>query len=188
MPATSFPLAVICGLGAGVLIGYLIYRGGNTTSLQLFLVISTCFLYLVAAGLFSKGVWNLEQNAWVKLAGEGAAEAGAGPGSYDIRNSVWHVNCCSPLENGDGGWGIFNSLFGWQNSATYGSVISYNIYWLAVIVGFLVLGFREKNGRWPLQKSRPAVAEDGESENSDGVAAGKKDEGATRSAVREISE
>jgi high-affinity iron transporter len=92
LPATSFPLAVLCGLGAGALVGYFIYKGGNRTSLQVFLVISTCFLYLVAAGLFSKGVWNLEQNAWVKLAGEGAAEAGAGPGSYDIRKSVWHVN------------------------------------------------------------------------------------------------
>lgn len=26
LPATSFPLAVICGLGAGVLVGYLIYK------------------------------------------------------------------------------------------------------------------------------------------------------------------
>lgn len=26
MPATAFPLAVICGLGAGILVGYLIYR------------------------------------------------------------------------------------------------------------------------------------------------------------------
>jgi high-affinity iron transporter len=92
LPATSFPLAVLCGLGAGALVGWFIYKGGNRTSLQVFLVISTCFLYLVAAGLFSKGVWNLEQNAWVKLAGEGAVEAGAGPGSYDIRKSVWHVN------------------------------------------------------------------------------------------------
>jgi high-affinity iron transporter len=96
LPATSFPLAVVCGLGAGGLIGYLIYKGGNKTSLQIFLVISTCFLYLVAAGLFSKGVWNLEQDAWVRLAGEGAAEAGAGPGSYDIRKSVWHINVSHP--------------------------------------------------------------------------------------------
>lgn len=143
LPATSFPLAVICGLGAGALIGWLIYKGGNKTSLQIFLVISTCFLYLVAAGLFSKGVWDLEQNAWVKLAGEGAAEAGAGPGSYDIRKTVWHVNCCSPGENGSGGWGIFNSLFGWQNTATYGSVISYNLYWIVVIAGFLFMGWKE---------------------------------------------
>ncbi|KAF2119959.1 plasma membrane iron permease, partial [Lophiotrema nucula] len=143
LPAKSFPLAVICGLLAGIAVGYLIYRGGNRTSLQIFLVISTCFLYLVAAGLFSKGVWDFEMNAYVKLAGEGAAEAGAGPGSYDIRKSVWHVNCCSPLENGDGGWGIFNSLFGWQNSATYGSVISYNLYWLTVIIGFLLMMYQE---------------------------------------------
>lgn len=92
LPATSFPLAVLCGLGAGALVGYLIYKGGNRTSLQIFLVISTCFLYLVAAGLFSKGVWDLEMNAWVKLVGDEAAEGGAGPGSYDIRKSVWHVN------------------------------------------------------------------------------------------------
>lgn len=145
LPAKSFPLAVVCGIGLGALIGYLIYKGGNKTSMQIFLVVSTCFLYLVAAGLFSKGVWNLEQNVWVKLAGEGVVEAGSGPGSYDIRKSVWHVNCCSPSEggNGSGGWGIFNSLFGWQNSATYGSVISYNLYWLVVIIGFVYMARTE---------------------------------------------
>jgi high-affinity iron transporter len=29
LPATAFPLAVACGLGAGALIGYLLYRCGN---------------------------------------------------------------------------------------------------------------------------------------------------------------
>ncbi|KAJ4288631.1 high-affinity iron permease [Kalmusia sp. IMI 367209] len=188
LPATSFPLAVICGLGAGILVGYLIYKGGNKTSLQIFLVASTCFLYLVAAGLFSRGVWDLETNAWVKLAGEGAVEAGAGPGSYDIRKSVWHVNCCSPGENGDGGWGIFNSLFGWENSATYGSVISYNLYWLVVIVGFLVMGFREKNERYPFQKAQPAASRDVESESSDGVIEKKGASGAPRAEVHEVKE
>lgn len=186
LPATAFPLAVICGLGAGILIGYLIYLGGHRTSLQIFLVASTCFLYLVAAGLFSKGVWDLETNAWRKLAGEGAVEAGAGPGSYDIRQSVWHVDCCTPDSNGDGGWGIFNSLFGWQNSATYGSVISYNLYWLAVIAGFLVLGFRERNGHYPFQRAKRVDVEDSESESSGGVVEKKGAAGAPRSEVREI--
>ncbi|KAH8731691.1 plasma membrane iron permease [Phaeosphaeriaceae sp. PMI808] len=184
LPATSFPLAVLCGLGAGALVGYLIYKGGNKTSLQIFLVISTCFLYLVAAGLFSKGVWSLEQDAWVKIAGEGAAEAGAGPGSYDIRKSVWHVNCCSPGEKGDGGWGIFNSLFGWQNSATYGSVISYNLYWVVVIAGFLYMGLKEN-------KETTTTNEEDTSETSSGheVLSGKKTsaEGITvGSAVKEV--
>jgi high-affinity iron transporter len=79
-------------------------------------------------GLFSKAVWNFEMNAWSKLTGGDAAETGSGPGSYDIRQSVWHVNCCNPELNGGGGWGIFNSILGWTNSATYGSVISYNLY------------------------------------------------------------
>ncbi len=31
-------------------------------SIQVFLIISTCFLYLVAAGLFSRAVWDFETN------------------------------------------------------------------------------------------------------------------------------
>ena len=31
-------------------------RGGNMASIQTFLIASTCFLYLVAAGLFSKAI------------------------------------------------------------------------------------------------------------------------------------
>ena len=152
LPATSIPLAVACGLAAGCLVGYLIYKGGNLAPLQLFLIISTCFLYLVAAGLFSRGVWYLEVNAWNKLAAGGGSEAGSGPGSYDIRKSVWHVNCCNPDLNGGGGWGIFNAILGWQNSATYGSVISYNLYWIAVISGFVLMRWKEKRGSWPSLK------------------------------------
>ena len=118
----------------------------------------------------------------------GAAEAGAGPGSYDIRKSVWHVNCCSPGENGDGGWGIFNSLFGWQNSATYGSVISYNLYWLVVIAGFLVMGFRERQGRYPFQKAKVTVSGDAVSDESGGVVGKKALGGGTKAEVREVSE
>lgn len=99
-------------------------------------------------------------NAWSKLTGGDAAETGSGPGSYDIRKSVWHVNCCNPELNGGGGWGIFNSLFGWTNSATYGSVISYNLYWLTVIVAFACLGFYEKRGHWPLMKPKARSTDD----------------------------
>lgn len=56
------------------------------------------------------------------------------------------------MVNGGGGWGIFNALFGWQNSATNGSVISYNVYWIAIVVGFALLGYNEKAGHWPLVK------------------------------------
>lgn len=191
LPASSIPLPTVVGLAAGLLVGYLVYRGGNAAPLQVFLIASTCFLYLVAAGLFSRAVWHFEQNAWNKRTGGDAAETGSGPGSYDITKSVWHVNCCNPLVNGGGGWGIFNAILGWQNSATYGSVISYNLYWLAVITGFVLLRFKETRGRWPFQRRRlvQPVADDEASSNSSSsdLAAGKETGKVNAQSQREIS-
>jgi len=64
------------------------------------------------------------------------------------------VNCCSPEINGGGGWGVFNAIFGWTNSATYGSVISYNLYWVAVAIAFFCMRYFEKKGHWPLMKPK----------------------------------
>ncbi|KAK4188826.1 high-affinity iron transporter [Podospora australis] len=153
-PATSIPLAVICGIAVGVGVGWLLYKGGSTTKLKLFMVLSTCLLYIVAAGLFSRAVWFFEQQKWNELVGGDAAEVGDGPGSYDIDQSVWHVNCCSPTLNGGSGWGFLNAIFGWTNSATYGSVISYNVYWIVVILSFIVMRYREVNHHWPLIKKK----------------------------------
>lgn len=66
--------------------------------MQIFLVVSTCLLYLVAAGLFSRGVGFFEQQQWNNVIGGDAAELGDGPGTYDIDKAVWHVNVrLSPL-------------------------------------------------------------------------------------------
>jgi high-affinity iron transporter len=62
--------------------------------------------------------------------------------------------CCSPVANGGSGWGFLQAVFGWTNSATYGSVISYNVYWLVVIAGFLTMRFYEVKGHWPLMKPK----------------------------------
>jgi high-affinity iron transporter len=125
-------------------------RGGSSASLQYFLIISTCFLYLVSAGLFSRAVGYFETNAWNNIIGGDASETGSGPGSYDIRQSVWHVNCCNPELNGGGGWGIFNALFGWTNSATYGSVLAYNLYWVVIILTYLAMRCQEQRGYIPV--------------------------------------
>ncbi len=69
-----------------------LFRSGSSTKLQIFLVASTCLLYLVAAGLFSRAVWSFETQQWNNLVGGDAAELGNGPGSYDVDKSVWHVN------------------------------------------------------------------------------------------------
>lgn len=150
-PASSFPLPVIVGLICGILVGMALYYFGSSISIQIFLIISTSILYLIAAGLFSRGIWFFETYTYNRATGGDASENGSGPGTYDIKKSVWHVNCCNPER--DNGWDVFNALLGWQNSATYGSVISYNIYWLAIIFTIYLLWFEERNGHLPLMKN-----------------------------------
>ncbi|KAI3332768.1 iron permease FTR1/Fip1/EfeU [Ustulina deusta] len=173
-PATAVPLPVVVGLIAGVVAGYILYRGGTTTRLQYFLVVSTCLLYLVGAGLFSRAVWYLEAQQWNNVVGGDAAELGSGPGSYDVDKSVWHVNCCNPELNGGGGWGIFNAILGWTNSATYGSVIAYNLYWVAIVIALGVMRYREVKGHWPLFQTKKSSAVAGPAELSEEEGSGAK--------------
>ncbi|SPO19748.1 probable high-affinity iron permease [Ustilago trichophora] len=137
LPATSIPLPAIVGLAVGLLIGYLIFRSGNVLSVRIFLVFSTCFLLLIASGMASRSVYYLQFYAYVRLVGDSAAESGNGPGSYNSQGYIWHFNCCNPEANKGGtGWGILNSLVGWNNTATYGSVFMYVGYWF-VVAGYL---------------------------------------------------
>lgn len=164
-PATAFPLAVICGLLAGTAVGLCLYFGGNQMAMQYFLIASTCFLYLIGSGLFSKAVWFLQFYSFASKAGGDVAESGSGPGSYNPHWTVWHVNCCNPLT--DNGWMIFNALFGWQNFGTYGSVISYCAYWIALMLVIAALMYEEKKGYLPIigkfrRKKKLSQAEEAE--------------------------
>ncbi|KAK5045366.1 hypothetical protein LTR84_009229 [Exophiala bonariae] len=150
LPATAFPIPVITGILSGLLVGFLIYRGGNQMTIQYFLIASTCVLYLIAAGMFSKAIWSLQFWNFQRKVGSDVAEAGDGPGSYNIDQTVWHVNCCNPER--DHGWDVFNAILGWQNTGTYGSVISYNIYWLFIIVAICFMLYEERAGEIPLRK------------------------------------
>jgi high-affinity iron transporter len=53
---------------------------------------------------------------------------------------------------------VFNALFGWTNSATYGSVLSYNLYWIVIMLGFAALRYKETRGHWPLLKAKKSVS------------------------------
>ncbi|KAM9933502.1 hypothetical protein OXX80_006879 [Metschnikowia pulcherrima] len=144
--------AAIVAMAIGSAVGIALYRSGNTLSLQVFLIVSTCFLYLVAAGLFSKGIWNFELQRFIDMCGGmDVSETGHGPGSYDISTSVWHVNCCNGEMAEDGVfWMLFTAVFGWTNSATYGSVFGYILYWFAVVLVFNSLRYEERYGRLPI--------------------------------------
>ena len=46
---------------------------------------------------------------------------------------------------------------GWNNTATVGSVLAYNLYWLVVIMGFILMRYHEVKGHWPLMKPKGAA-------------------------------
>jgi high-affinity Fe2+/Pb2+ permease len=102
----------------------------------------TNLMLLIGAGLFSKAIWSFQENAFNNLLGADVDDAGGdGPGSYDVRGNVWHLDCCNPET--DMPWGIFNAVLGWTNSATQGSVLSYVFYWVMVIVVLVYMKFKE---------------------------------------------
>ncbi|CEP63965.1 high-affinity iron permease FTR1 LALA0_S09e06524g [Lachancea lanzarotensis] len=149
--ASAYPLPVVVGLIAGSLVGFILYYGTSTSSMQVFLVASTCILYLISAGLFSRGAWYFENYRFNKASGGDASEGGDGNGSYNIRKAVYHVNCCNPeLDNG---WDVFNALLGWQNTGYLSSMLCYNIYWLCLIIVVGLMMFEEKRGHLPFCKN-----------------------------------
>lgn len=143
-PATSIPLAAIIGLICGLLVGYIIYASSSRTSLSAFLVASTSLLLLIGAGLFSKAVGAFERHRFNGKVGGDVAEAGNGPGSYDVVGNIWHLDCCNPENKTDAlGWSIFNAIFGWSNNGSVGTVLSYIFYWIAVVIALVVMKHQE---------------------------------------------
>jgi hypothetical protein len=65
-------------------------------------------------------------------------------GSRCAADGYRHVNCCNPEDTSNGGWGIFNAILGWQNSATIGSVVSYCVYWIFVTAALIVMRIDER--------------------------------------------
>ncbi|KAF8630302.1 hypothetical protein AX15_003014 [Amanita polypyramis BW_CC] len=143
--ATSIPIAAIVGLIAGLIVGFIIYQFASRSTLTIFMVVMTNLLLLIGAGLFSKATWSLERNKWRLLLGGNRDDAiGDGPGTYPVQGSVWHLECCNPENKfDDQGWTIFNAILGWTNSATYGSILSYVFYWIAVMAVLVYMKFKE---------------------------------------------
>lgn len=137
---------MIMGFICGCLIGAVIYRGGSLVKFRWFFILATAILYLVSAGLLSKGVGFLEQYAWNQVIGGEAAEEGGDVIGYKVTTAVWHVSWGDPEKyDSAGGWQIFNAILGWNNTATIGSIVSYCLYWLLVAAALVYFFFDEKN-------------------------------------------
>ncbi|KAJ2337529.1 high-affinity iron permease [Coemansia sp. RSA 2681] len=159
--AKSIPLAVVVGLICGSIVGYFIYRTGNAMSFHWFFVVSTCFLYLIAAGLMAKSVGYFEENAFAKYAGADPDAAGV----IDVRVNVWALDYGNPEAKDNNGWGIFNAILGWTNVATFGTIISYCLYWAALAAYLVILGIHEK--RVDRRQAITATKEETSSEEMD---------------------
>ncbi|KAF9260573.1 iron permease FTR1 [Marasmius fiardii PR-910] len=148
-PATSIPIAAIVGIVAGLTCGWLLYQFASRATLRMFLITLTSFLLLIGAGLFSRSIGSFQQHAFNSLLGAEIDDAGGdGPGSYDVRGNVWHLNCCNPENKfGNQGWSVFNAIFGWNNNATIGTVLGYVFYWIAVMVTLVWMKFSEGRTR-----------------------------------------
>ncbi|KAI0252946.1 iron permease FTR1 [Lactifluus subvellereus] len=144
-PAASIPIAAITGIVCGLICGFVIYTFASRSTLSIFLVVMTNFILLIGSGLFSKAIKFLQKYEFNRLLGADADSlSGDGPGTFDVRGNVWHLDCCNSENYLDGkSWLLFGALFGWTNSATLGSVLSYVFYWIAVIIILVVLKWRE---------------------------------------------
>ncbi|KAF9644255.1 iron permease FTR1 [Thelephora ganbajun] len=140
-PATSIPLPAIVGIICGLTVGYIIYAFASRTTLTIFLAVMTNLILLIGSGLFSKSIGNFQAYKYNKLLGIDVEDAiGNGPGSYDVRGNVWHLDCCNPERRIDGqGWLIFAAIFGWSNNGSLGTILGYVFYWIAVMVTLFVL-------------------------------------------------
>lgn len=109
-------------------------------TLHRFFVASTCFLLLIAAGLFAKAINAYEMDKWNKIVGGDADDAG----SYDPRGNVWALSWGNPNDPNAGGYAFLNSILGWSNVASVGTITGYCVYWLGVIGAILFLKFKGK--------------------------------------------
>ncbi|KAI8836404.1 iron permease FTR1 family-domain-containing protein [Chytriomyces cf. hyalinus JEL632] len=136
----TIPLAALTGLAVGCIIGWLIFRAGNSMKLHVFFVSASILIFYLAAGLFSKSVGSFEVNTWMKQINA----AGDDLAYYNVFTSVWHLTCCNPSEPNSFGWQIFGALLGWTNGATVGTIVSYIVYWLVIAVVLVSMKLLER--------------------------------------------
>jgi high-affinity iron transporter len=127
---TAYPIPAVVGALCGILAGYLLYKGGSRAAFKLFLHAATLLLLVIAAGLFVGSVHEFEE--------------------YTGRESfVWKLDCCDQRTNN--GWAVLNTLVGWRNEATRGTLAAYISYWLFVALALVFL-------RWKWRRDDIALA------------------------------
>lgn len=100
--------------------------------------------------------------------------------SWPSADSIGNPEPSSPSTNG--GWQIFNSILGWNNTASGGTIVSYILYWVLIAATLIYLKWSEgrltlfgkgskahqrmaerASGKQAVAESEPTSSEQGES-------------------------
>lgn len=129
----SYFIGGVLGLISAFVLCYLIFRGSFKINFKLFFLISTIFLIIIAAGLFARGVHELQEAKWLPELGQ-----------------AWNLN---PKVNEDGSFpalhekgsiGAFlKSLIGYNGNPDYLEIISYSLY--LFVIGMFWWRFERRN-------------------------------------------
>ena len=104
----------ILGLAAGLLVGWLLYRGSASLNLNLFFSISCGILLVIAAGLCAGAAHEFEEYHYAHVVAPMYPEGEEAPESTPV---LWDLSeCCSQKTH----WffQILNALVGWRAIAT----------------------------------------------------------------------
>lgn len=118
---TAYPIPAIVGAICGILVGYVLYKGGNFAAFKWFLGAATLLLLVIAAGLFASSVHEFEEYT-------------------HNEKMVWKLDCCT--HKSDNFWTLFNAVTGWRNEASQGTLSAYILYWVFVVFALVFLRYK----------------------------------------------
>lgn len=130
-------LGALIGLAAAVIISWLIYRGAARIDLRRFFLWTGAFLVVVAAGVLSYGIGDLQEAGWLP---------GVNQPAYSVAGIIPPTSWYGALLGG---------LFNFKAEPTWLQVIAWWAYLLPVLTAFLVTSL----GRHPAKASTELGAE-----------------------------
>lgn len=121
---------VVFGLGAAILLGYLLFATTARLSLGAFFRVTDVLLILFAAGLVAHGVHEFNEIGWIP----------------PIIDSVWDINHLLPESSTLGL--LLKALLGYNGNPSLSEVIAYLVYFVALI-STMRLRFQPLTARQP---------------------------------------